>query len=578
MYRQPIITIMGHIDSGKTTFLDKIKGTGIAKIEAGKITQHIGATEISLDVILKICSHLLARYKFDLSLPGLLFIDTPGHNAFDNLRERGGSLADLVVLVVDVNKGLQAQDIETLEILKMYKVPFIIAANKIDLISGYHQEGKDVSLYIEKQSKSTLEKIDEKIYKIVGQLYDKGFQAERFDRITDFKKQIVIVPTSCEKEYGLTEAILFLAVLSQKFLGPRITIDPDQKAQGTILEVGEIKGIGKTVDAIIYQGVLKVKDRISFISKEGVIDTKIKSLLKINIMSAINKKRDYKNVDFVSAASGVKIVAPELEKALPGTIIVASEDVQAVERLKEKPLGGFITSDVEGCFVKADTLGSLEALTKLLTKNNVSIAKADIGPITQRDILEIKVLHQKDKKKGVLFLFNSEISKDFLEELNNEKIAVFKNNIIYKLIEDHSDWLLKENKQEKDKLLKDIIFPCEIKILKNHIFRTSKPAIVGVKVLKGKLSPHSKILNGDKEIGVVEGMQAEGKSLDVLTKDSEAAISIKNAVYLKDFKEEDILSVYVPDSSIKKLEQMIDDLTNEEQDMLYNIKSKRINN
>jgi len=577
LFRQPIITIMGHIDSGKTTFLDKIKGTGIAKLEAGKITQHIGATEISLDVILKICSHLLEKYKFEVTIPGLLFIDTPGHNAFDNLRERGGSLADLVVLVVDINKGLQAQDIETLEILKMYKVPFIIAANKIDLISGYFQEGKDISQALEKQSKSTEDKIDELIYKIVGQLYDKGFQAERFDRISDFKKQIAIIPTSCEKEYGLTEAILFLSVLSQKFLGPRITIESSQKPQATILEVGEITGIGKTVDAIVYQGVLRVKDKVSFLSREGVIETKIKSLLKLNVMSAINKKRDYKNVDFVSAASGVKIVGPDLDKCIPGSIIVSSEDLDAVERLKEKTLNSFVSSDIDGAFLKTDTLGSLEALIKLLTKNNIPIAKADIGPITQKDILEIKVLNQRDKKKGVLFLFNANISKDFLEDLNKEKIPVFKNNIIYKLIEEHADWLLKENKIEKDSLLKEIIFPCEIKVLKNHIFRTSKPAIVGVKVVAGKLTPGSRVLLNDKEIGVVEGIQAEGKSLDILERGSEAAISIKHAVYLKDFKEEDVFSVYVPDSSIKKLEQMIDDLTNEEQEMLYKIKSKRIN-
>ncbi len=575
LYRQPIITIMGHIDSGKTTFLDKIKGTSVTKLEAGKITQHIGATEITLDIILKLSSHLAKKFNYEIQLPGLLFIDTPGHNAFDNLRERGGSLADLVVLVVDINKGLQTQDIETLEILKMYKVPFIILANKIDLISGYYQEQKDVSKALELQSKSTIEKIDEKIYKIVGQLYDKGFSAERFDRITDFKKQIVIIPTSCEKEYGMPEAILFLSVLSQKFLGSKITIDPNQKAQGTILEIGEIKGIGKTIDVIIYQGVLRVKDKISFLSKDGIVETKIKSLLKLNIMSAINKKRDYKNVNFVSSASGVKIVAPELEKCMPGSIIVSSEDIDAVSRLKEKPLSCFV-SDIEGAFVKTDTLGSLEALTKLLSKNNVCIAKADIGPITQKDVLELKVLHQQNKKKGVLFLFNAEISKELLEEINKEKIPVFKNNIIYKLIEDYDDWLLKENKQEKDKLLKEIVFPCKFKILKNHVFRTNKPAIVGVRIIEGRLFSGVKILNKDKEIGVIENIQSEGKSLDFLEKEKEAAVSIKGASFLKDFKEEDILSVYVPNSSIEKLEQIIYELTEEEQKMLYDIKSKRI--
>ncbi len=575
MFRQPIITIMGHIDSGKTTFLDKIKGTSIVKLEAGKITQHIGATEISLDVILKLCLHLAKKYNFEISLPGLLFIDTPGHNAFDNLRERGGSLADLVVLVVDVNKGLQAQDIETLSILKMYKVPFILFANKIDLISGYNQEDLDISKSLDKQSKNTSDKIEENIYKIVGQLYDKGFSADRFDRVTDFKKQIAIIPGSCEKEYGLTEAILFLSVLSQKFLGPRITIDPLQKSQGTVLEIGEIKGIGKTADVIVYQGVLRVKDRISFMSKEGIIETKIKSLLKLNVMSAINKKKDYKNVDFVSAASGVKIVAPDIDRCLPGSIIVSSEDLEAVSRLKEKPLSCFV-SDIEGAFVKTDTLGSLEALTKLLSKNNICISRADIGPLTQKDILEIKVLHERDKKKGVLFLFNVNLQKEFAEQLDNEKIPVFKNNIIYKLIEEYDDWLFKKNRVEKEKLLKEIIFPCELKVLKNHIFRTSKPAIVGVKVIAGRLIPGSKLVNKEDEIGVVEAIQAEGKSIPILERGAEAAISIKNAVYLKDFKEEDVFTVYVPNSSIEKLDQIIYDLTEEEQTMLQKIKLKRI--
>lgn len=575
MFRQPIITIMGHIDSGKTTFLDKIKGTGIAKLEAGKITQHIGATEITKDVILKLSSHLAKKYNYDIKLPGLLFIDTPGHNAFDNLRERGGSLADLVVLVIDINKGLQAQDIETLEILKMYKVPFIILANKIDLISGYFQEDTDVSKMLENQSKKTLEILDEKIYQIVGQLYDKGFNSERFDRVTDFKKQVVIIPASCEKEWGITEAILFLAVLSEKFLGSKITIAKDQKAQGTVLEIGDLKGIGKTADVILYQGILKVKDKISFLSKDGILETKIKSLLKLNVMSAINKKRDYKSVDFVSSASGVKIVAPDLDKCMPGSIIVSSDDNDAVLRLKEKPLSCFV-SDIEGAFVKTDTLGSLEALTKLLANKNICVAKADIGTVTQKDILELKILHEKNKKKGVLFLFNSEISKEFLEELNKEKIPVFKNNIIYKIIEDYEDWLLKENKLERDLIFKKIVFPCEFKVLKNHVFRTSKPAIVGVKVLKGRLYPGSKILNKDKEIGIVEAIQSEGKSLDILEKEKEAALSIKNASFLKDFKEEDVLSVYVPDSSIEKLENIISELTDEEQEMLDKIKLKRI--
>jgi len=561
---------MGHIDSGKTTFLDKIKGTSVAKLEAGKITQHIGATEITLDVIRKACSHLFKRFKFEVNIPGLLFIDTPGHSAFDNLRERGGSLADLVILVVDINKGLQEQDIETLEILKLYKVPFIIAANKIDLIKGWYQETNDVSDVLNKQSTSVIEKLDELIYNIVGQLYNKGFQSERFDRVSDFKKEIAIIPTSAEKGWGIPEAILFLSALSQKFLGKKITVDETQKAQGTILESGEIKGLGHTADVIVYQGILRVKDKIAFLSKQGLIKTKIKALLKKNIITAVDKKRNFESVDFVSAASGVKVVAPELNKCIPGSIIVSEDDTEAIKYLLEKPIGGFQNTETEGAFVKADTLGSLEALIGLLQKNNITIARADIGDVTQKDLLELSVIHELNKKKAVFILFNVGISKELEQDAEKSKITIFKNNIIYKLIEDYKDWLDIQNKEERNKLLKNLIFPCKLKVLKNCIFRVSKPAIIGVKVLVGKLVPGVQLYNKKELVGEVVAIQSNGKSIDNLEKDKEAAISVKGAIYLKNFKEEDELIVRVPLDSIKKLEQMNYEFTDDELNLLKN--------
>lgn len=571
MYRQPIITIMGHIDSGKTTFLDNIKGSKIASKEAGKITQHIGATEIPYDVIQDLSKHLFEKYKFDISIPGLLFIDTPGHNAFDNLRERGGSLADLVVLVVDINKGLQAQDVETLEILKMYKIPFIVLANKIDLIRGYYQETKKY-IDLKNQSKDVLDTLDEKLYKLVGQLYDKGFQAERFDRVTDFKKQIVIIPTSAEKGYGMSESILFLAALTQKFLDKRIEIGSNQKPKGTILELAEVTGMGSAADVILYQGILNVKQKISFLTKSGIVSSKIKALLKPDVMSAVDKKSKFISVNSVSAATGVKIVAPNLNECFPGSVIVDSEDLEAVENLKNKSLGCIVNQEVEGAFIKADTLGSLEALKKLLEKNNICVSKADIGKVTNKDVLELKVINQRNPKKGVFILFNSILPKDLELELEKEKIPVFKNNIIYKLIEDYQEWLDKQNQKEQQDLLKNIVFPAKIKILKNHIFRASKPAIVGVKVLAGKLISKTKLLKNQKEIGFLESIQSEGKKLNELEKDQEAAISIKNASFLKDFQEEDVLEVYIPKQSLENLKNLNYEFDDDELELIENAK------
>jgi translation initiation factor 5B len=562
---------MGHIDSGKTTFLDMIKGTSIVDKEAGKITQHIGATEITIEIINKFCLNLAKKYNFELMIPGLLFIDTPGHNAFDNLRERGGSLADLVVLVMDINKGLQVQDVQTINILKMYKVPFIVVANKVDLIHGFNVCEKDLLLCINNQIKPVQEKIDEQIYKIVGQLYEKGFSAERFDRVSDFTKQIAIIPANVKSGLGLPESILFLTVLSQKFLGKKLTIDENDYMQGAVLEVGELKGIGSTVDVIVYQGCLKAKDEICFPTRSGIKQTKIKSLLKPNFMTAVDKKCAFENIESVSAAAGIKIVAPDIFECLPGAVIVSANDKEAVENLKTRAYS-CLKKGCTGAFVKADTLGSLEALHKLLDKECIEIANSDIGEFTNKDLLELKILHEKNKEQGVLFLFNVKINQEFLDEIEKQKIPIFKNNIIYKLIEDYQEWLSKLKKQEKDKLLKEIIYPCSFKVLPNFIFRSSKPAVVGVRILEGRLVVGSVIeLNGNR-IGSVEGVQQDGKAVDVATDGNEYAVSLKDATYLKDFKEGDVLKVSLNLDQISKLEKLEGDLSSREQEIISEIK------
>lgn len=564
---------MGHIDSGKTTFLDKIKGTSIVDKEAGKITQHIGATEITIDVIQKISGHLAKKYNFELSIPGLLFIDTPGHNAFDNLRERGGSLADLVVIVMDINKGLQVQDIETLNILKMYKVPFLVVANKLDLVHGWCQEGKDISNNLTTQSKQIEEKIDELIYRIVGQLYDKGFQAERFDRVTDFTKQIAIIPGSCVNGWGLAETVLFLSVLSQKFLGKKITIDENDHMHGAVLEVGELKGMGSTADVIVYQGSLKLKDEIVFPTRFGLQNSKVKAILKPNFMTAVDKKGSFENISVIYAASGIKVVAPGIDACLPGAVIISANDKEAIERLKTKSYNCFINSP-EGAFIKADTLGSLEALHKLLEKECIKIASSDIGEFTNKDLTELKILNEKDKIQGVLFLFNVKISQEFEDEINKLKIPIFKNNIIYKLIEDYQEWLSKTKKTEHDKLLKEIIYPCKFKVLPNFIFRSSKPAVVGVRILEGRLISGAVVSLNGKKIGTIEGIQSEGKEIEIAQKDMEVAVSIADATYLKDFKEGDVLEISLNLDMISKLEALEGELSPEEQTMIEVIKNE----
>src|SRR3989338_4471984 len=280
MLRQPIIVAMGNVDAGKTQLLDTIRGTAIVDSEPGKITQSIGCSQIPIDVVKKISGTLLQKAKIEIRIPGFLIIDSPGHAAFTNLRKRGGNLADIAILVVEINEGIKLQTIECIEILKTYKTPFILAANKIDLISGWKSSQGSLIENINKQQENVKNLLDKKIYELVGKLSEFGFDSERFDRVEDYTKQIAIVPTSAKTGEGIAELLMVLAGLAQKYLEKCLKCDVAGNAKGTILEVKEEKGLGITLDTIIYDGSLKVNDYLVIGGIDGPIVVKIRALLE----------------------------------------------------------------------------------------------------------------------------------------------------------------------------------------------------------------------------------------------------------------------------------------------------------
>ena len=281
MIRQPIIVVMGHVDHGKTSILDKIKNTTITATEAGGITQHIGASEVPLSTIGKISGELLKKFNINITIPGLLFIDTPGHEAFTNLRRRGGSVADLAILVVDISKSFEPQTYEALDILKEYKTPFIVAANKVDLVNGWRpQETYSFGESLSKQSRNASDDLEAKLYGLVGKLSEHGFNAERFDRVKDFRKEIVIVPVSAKTGEGIAELLVYATGLSQRFLEMKLNIEADGPGIGSIIERREDKGLGTTISVILYNGSLKVNDNVAFTTPTGIKTAKIKALPK----------------------------------------------------------------------------------------------------------------------------------------------------------------------------------------------------------------------------------------------------------------------------------------------------------
>lgn len=575
--RSPIVSVLGHVDHGKTTLLDFIRGSIVAQKEAGGITQHIGATEVPIEVVENIGGEFLKKLSIKEALPGLFFIDTPGHEAFTTLRKRGGALADVAILIVDLNEGFKPQTYEALDILKMYKTPFIVAANKMDKIYGWQtHNGAPFLETFPKQAQNVQEKLDMSVYELIGILHEEGFESERFDRISNFAKQISIVPISAKSGEGVPELLAMLMGLAQQYLKEQLKIEEDAPAKGTILEVKEEVGLGVTIDAVIYDGILKKDDTIAIMTMDDVITTRIRSLLKPRPLEEIREaKKKFQKIDEVVAAAGIKIVAPNIENAVAGSPLrVARNDFESVKEEILKEIEDIkIDTDELGIVVKADTLGSLEALVNLLRDMEIPIRAADIGDVSRRDVVDASIVKKENPLYGVIVAFNVKILPSAAEEIKASEIKLFSSNIIYQLIEDYDDWIKVAEEKKKKAWLEAIIKPAKIRIIPKLIFRNSKPAIAGIEVLSGTIKQDYNLIRGDgAKVGKVEGMQDKGENLKSAARGKKVAMSIKDAIFGKNFDEGDVLYVDIPENHYKILEsELKNKLTEDEYETLNEI-------
>jgi len=555
---------VGHVDHGKTTLLDRIRGTNIAKNEPGLITQSISAYNVELKTIEKLCGHLLKDKK--IKIPGILAIDSPGHAAFTNLRKRGGSLSDIAVLVVDINEGFKPQTLEALEILKQFKTPFIVAANKIDIINGYQSKDKILIKNINEQNINVKKVLDEKVYKLVEKFYELGFESERFDRVTDFSKQIAIVPLSAKMGDGIPELLMMLVGLAQKFLEKELQIEVDKPGKGTILEIKDEKGFGKTLDVILYDGKIKEGDKIITTNINEIIETKIRGLFKLEGKKFIKARE-------VNAASAVKIFAPGLDEAIAGMPLrVANEDIEKLKKeIKQEIEEVLIETDKAGIIVKAESLGSLEALIFLLKEKNIKIKRAGIGEINKKDILDAK--SDKDEINHVILGFN-------VDEVKDNEVKVISGNIIYKILEDFESWLLKKSKDVELKKLGKIIRPFKFKFMPGYIFRQSNPAVFGADILLGVLKTNVALIRDDGILfPEVKQIQHEGKSLNEAEHRKQVAVSIQGVIVGRQINEGEIFYSDMSEDNFKKLKEMKKLLNNDEIQALKEIAEiKRKNN
>ncbi|MCL2687436.1 MAG: translation initiation factor IF-2 [Methanobrevibacter sp.] len=567
--RSPIVSVLGHVDHGKTTLLDFIRGSTIAAKEAGGITQHIGATEIPIETINSICGDFIKKLTIKDHIPGLFFIDTPGHEAFTSLRKRGGALADLAILIVDINEGFKPQTYEALNILKMYKTPFIIAANKIDKIFGWEvHENVSFSSSFKEQAQSVQLELDKLIYEVVGILHKEGFQSERFDRISDFATQISIIPISAQSGEGIIELLAMLLGLAQEYLTEQLKIEENSPAKGTVLEIKEETGLGVTIDAIIYDGILKKNDEIVLMENKDILTTKIRSILKpLPLEEMRDSKKKFKKVDEVVAAAGIKIAAPKLDDVVSGSPLRVTK---GGDNVKEEILREIeditIHTNENGVMAKADTLGSLEALVNLLQSMDIQIRTAEIGDVSKRDVINASIVQQEDSSHGVIIAFNVKIHPAAQEELANSSIKLFSGNVIYQITEEYDDWIKKNEEEQRKLWLEAIVKPAKIRIIPKLVFRQSKPAITGIEVISGTVKQGFSLMNKNGSIvGVIESMQDKGDNLPSITRGQKVAMAIKDAVVGKDFEEGDDLYIDIPEKHYKILEREFKDKLREDE-------------
>jgi translation initiation factor 5B len=566
--RQPIVSVLGHVDHGKTTFLDFIRGTTVAARESGAITQHIGATEVPMDAIKNVCGDLLKGKKF--SLPGLLFIDTPGHHAFTTLRTRGGSLADLAVLIVDINEGFKPQTYESINILKQYKTPFVLAANKIDAISGWKKNDGIAKTRIDSQRVNVKTMFEEKLYDMIGTLSENKLNSDLYFNIADFRKTVAIVPVSAKTGEGIPEILMVLVGLAQRFLEDKLHIESGL-GMGSVLEVKEEVGLGTTIDAIVYNGVIRNDDKIVIGTKDEPVVTKIKALLKPRPLDEIRDPRErFDNVKEVHAACGIKISSPDLENVIPGAPIrVVKEDIDEIVKEVRNQTKIDFELDEQGIIIKADTIGSLEALIKESKDKSINIRKAEIGNVSKRDIVEANAT--LDPLNKLIFAFNVKILPEAEEELSNADITIFNEDVIYTIMENYDEWINKKKAELERERRQEYIHPGMIKFLPEYVFRVSHPAIIGVRIIGGRIKSGMRLMKDDgKTLGSIKGIQSQNKPVEEAIQGQEVAISLEGVTVGRQIKGNDILYTDIPESDAKKLKNM-DVLNPDEKDVLNKI-------
>ena len=488
--RSPICCILGHVDTGKTKLLDKVRQTNVQEGEAGGITQQIGATYFPVEALKKKTQVINKDGSFDFKVPGLLVIDTPGHESFTNLRSRGSSLCNIAILVVDIMHGLEPQTLESMKLLRDRKTPFIVALNKIDRLYGWKRiENNGFQDSLAMQNKAVHNEFRDRLEKTKIAFAEQGFNSELYYENKSMARNVSLVPTSAHTGEGIPDMLKLLITLTQERMTNKLMYLSEVEC--TVLEVKVIEGLGTTIDVVLSNGILREGDRVVLCGLDGPICTNIRALLTPAEMKELRVKSQYVHNKEVKAALGVKIAANNLDKAIAGSrLLVVGEDDDEEDIADEvmsdlQHLLGKVSKSGRGVSVQASTLGSLEALLEFLRVSKIPVANISIGPVYKRDVMQAGIMLEKAPEYAVMLCFDVKVDKEAQIYANDIGVKVFTANIIYHLFDDFTKHMeqLTERKKEESKML--AVFPCVLKPV--AVFNKKDPIVVGVDVVEGSL-------------------------------------------------------------------------------------------
>uniref|UniRef100_A0A8C1JJT3 Eukaryotic translation initiation factor 5B n=1 Tax=Cyprinus carpio TaxID=7962 RepID=A0A8C1JJT3_CYPCA len=490
--RSPVVCVLGHVDTGKTKILDKLRHTHVQDGEAGGITQQIGATNVPLETILEQTKMVKNFDKENVKIPGMLIIDTPGHESFSNLRNRGSSLCDISILVVDIMHGLEPQTIESINLLKEKKCPFIVALNKIDRLYDWKKSPEtDVVATLKKQKKNTKDEFDERAKAVIVEFAQQGLNAALFYENKDPRTFVSLVPTSAHSCDGMGNLIALLVELTQTMLARRLAHCDELRAQ--VMEVKALPGMGTTIDVILINGCLREGETIIVPGVDGPIVTQIRGLLLPPPLKELRVKNPYEKHKEVSTAQGVKILGKDLEKTLAGLPLLVAHKEDEIPVLKDelirelKQTLNAIKLEEKGVYVQASTLGSLEALLEFLRTSKVPYAGINIGPVHKKDVMKASTMLEHDPQYAVILAFDVKIERDSQEMADSLGVRIFSAEIIYHLFDAFTKYREDYKKQKQDEFKHIAVFPCKLRILPQFIFNSRDPIVMGVIVDAGVL-------------------------------------------------------------------------------------------